>query len=550
MPKVRPYESQVNPGGEIPTAGASLSEVGGPGSVNLGQSIVNAGYSGAHAYQIIQANEDAAAVSDAHVKLAQIQASETQRFANYSANADPANPDHWDTFRRGGATPDEEVPRVDSLQYKLDALSTATQNSAAKRVVATGAAQLSQHFLDKTVQLSAHLAGVQAKQQAQTFTDAQQTRVQTDPSELKGALADTHNYFQTAFPKMDAAWKDAMTQTANRQIGGSMVRGMLTNPNNGSLVLSRLDAGHFDAILTGEDKVALTSAAQRSVMAMETEQRRAEADARRVETAAQDATAGKYTSQFIQHRLNPTNPLMSHDKLLAGIARDSMPDANGKVKLRDQDARAIMSMIHADANTPVLHNNEQVSGQLLAGIYADYGAPNKVTSIMPIVKAATPQMDPKTGKVIAPAQITIDRMNQLMTHFENAKTDTGLKLGQDRERWLAANKSSITSSIVGVKLDQQGDVNFGNLKEFAAQEEERLRAANKNPHDLYNSESPEYLGKRLQPFTRTIKQQINEAAGKIRGAPGLPKTPQGAVPDNLKRLPGETPEQYDKRTGK
>src|ERR1043165_9451357 len=115
MPRISPYESQLSPSGGIPASNASLADVGGPGAEQLGQSIVSAGYAGAHAYQILQAEEDANAVTKVHVALSELANRATQQLQQAKATASPDDQDFFGTVYRGGVQEGEE-PAADSIQ--------------------------------------------------------------------------------------------------------------------------------------------------------------------------------------------------------------------------------------------------------------------------------------------------------------------------------------------------------------------------------------------------------------------------------------------------
>ncbi len=516
MPKVRPYESQVSPGGEVPTAGASLSEVGGPGAVNLGQSIVNAGYSGAHAYQIIQANEDAAAVSDAHVKLAQIAASETQRFQDFSTKADPADPNVWDSFRRGGATPDEEVPRVDSLQYKLDALNTATQNPIAKRAVAQGAAQLSQHFLDKTVVLSGQLAGIQAKNQLNTYIDAQGTRVQTDPTEFygpSGALAQTKQYFDTAFPKMTVAWRDQQYQESKNKLAANMVRGMLNDPGSGQMVKARLERGDYDGLLTDEAKVTLHSQAMTNIQAWETEQNRARAEAMRQQKEGYEATGRTLTSKFLLHEDTPTNPMtppLTATEVGKKLLNNELDDNTGRALFGMIDARA------SRAGSTEQKSNLATKRKLFEGI-----ANGTVSDITPIT-------DAYLGKGYKGVMQLSDSDNDwLLKKFYDAKSPDGDSLSKDFATFYerVPKQAILKPGPFGIYADSTKGGWYDKYIHDVEDLKQQYIKAGKNPRDLIDPSKPEYVGS--QKF---VEKYANQAFGEWPTGYVPPLTPVPTAP--------------------
>jgi hypothetical protein len=82
---------------------------------------------------------------------------------------------------------------------------------------------------------------------------------------------------------------------------------------------------------------------------------------------------------------------------------------------------------------------------------------------------------------------------------------------------------------------------------------EEYRKAGKNPHDLFDPSRPEYLGRpeAIAPYQKTINQSIQSRVNAITNPlPGTGSRVPGAAPTVQPRQPGESVQDYLKRTGK
>ena len=548
MAQIRPYQAQISPQAELPSRNASPADVTGPGVENLGQSINQAGYSAAQAQQMLQRQEDRRATTDMYVALAQLGEKHTKRMPDFQAKADPKNQDLWGTFNTGN-TPEGATAPEGTLKGDLEALGARVTNPIAKQRFDVGAVSLTTQFLHQTIAFQGHMAGVYAKQQAIELTDAWQNRVQTDPSQYQAVLAEKDRaikdhagvFFQ---PGMDAGKREQIDRDTTAQITSSMVRGVIAVEPE--FAHAKLEAGEWPH-LTGEQRQLLTGAASTAISGLKAEKRRVEADLLKQQQAAQDALSGKYTSQIITNHENTGNPQFSIPNIARNIARDAMPDANGNVKLRDQDARALIGFIDGNAQHTTLKNDESASGELLERLHLPWGDTRKITSLRPLIDAATPQRDPTTGRVIGPAKITMARFKALKQEFTDQQTDQGMKIGATRMNYLNINRTSITKAnpMLGL-MDTDGDVRFGELVEFAKREEGRLQDKNIDPFSLYDKTHPEWLGHKLEKFQKTMQESMRDIRKKLHT-----RTPEQA-PEQVTppRVKGETIEQYKKRVQK
>lgn len=135
----------------------------------------------------------------------------------------------------------------------------------------------------------------------------------------------------------------------------------------------------------------------------------------------------------------------------------------------------------------------------------------------------------------------------LEKRFTDARTPDGDRLTQIRSQFNKGVEASIDKSnpMQGV-LDPSGKMKAYEFQHYIDQKVDEYRKAGKSPFDLFDPAKPDYLGKPevLRPFQTTMQQSITNITSRLTGQP----PPPGATPVP-RRQPGETLDEFDKRTG-
>jgi len=481
MAKIRPYESQVSPVAEIPVSDASEGMGPGKGAQELGQSLVNAGYSGAHAYQILQSQADAEAVTKVHVALAEMANRATQELAQKKATADPADQDFFGTVYRGG-TPEGEPPADGSLHDQLNKLNDQITNPVAKQRFEAGAAALTSQVLNQATAFQGHLAGVYAKQQAISLTNNLQAMVQTDPGQHENALKvmeqvvnDPKGIFFR--PGMDAGSRELIKRQMTEQIASSTVRGMIgDSPQH---ALHSLQAGEWDNQISGEQKIVLTSAAETGIRALEVEARRAEAERLRQKKAQYDTTDQQFGAQFALHQANPGNPAFKP------LTATDVGTALNNDKIDGPTGRAWLNMIEENARRgPVaVHTNETVERSLFKRIYLPDGDPNKIIDTKPIYDAYLRK------------QLSDTDMGRLRDELVKSRSPEGSQFGKEKAEFLKGIEPQITKpGPFGIYQDPTTPEKFANFQRDLEATIAQFRKDGKDPRTLFDPNSKDYFG--------------------------------------------------------
>jgi hypothetical protein len=147
----------------------------------------------------------------------------------------------------------------------------------------------------------------------------------------------------------------------------------------------------------------------------------------------------------------------------------------------------------------------------------------------------------------------------LEKRFAEAKTPEGDRLTQVRSQFAKnfAHMIDASNDIMG-KIDTTGKQKAYDFERYVDQRVNEYRAAKKSPFDLFDPAKPDFLGKPeiLDFFTSPMAQEMQKAARAMAAAqrgPSIPPPPPGyrgpSSPEVMRRQPGESLADFDKRTG-
>jgi hypothetical protein len=139
----------------------------------------------------------------------------------------------------------------------------------------------------------------------------------------------------------------------------------------------------------------------------------------------------------------------------------------------------------------------------------------------------------------------------LEKRFLESRSPEGDQLTKVRGEFAKAVEPSIDKSnpLMG-SIDHDGKLQAYSFARYIDQKVAEYRAAGKSPFDLFDPAKADYLGKPevLQAFQKPLNQSIADQARRLTGA-GVAAPITAPAPAIPARLPGETLDQFDKRTG-
>lgn len=261
----------------------------------------------------------------------------------------------------------------------------------------------------------------------------------------------------------------------------------------------------------------LLNQARVGIDALDVQQRRAEADRLRQQKQAsdQDETrviadvegVGDNKSITAQQVANPNGPYrnltpQARLQMIAFLDRKTKPD-------------------------PAAVVSNQTATQLLASMRRPDGDPNRITDMKPIYDAYIAGM------------LNRQDFAFLQQQFKDMGTDDGQRLSQEVKRLVDAAKPMIDKSnpLMG-QIDQTGPMSLMLYERMINERIAEYRKTGKNPYDLLNPASGEYLGAAsvIGRYQHNINQSVQQLQQNLMRPPGtaLP-APPGAPPPPPRR---------------
>lgn len=188
--------------------------------------------------------------------------------------------------------------------------------------------------------------------------------------------------------------------------------------------------------------------------------------------------------------------------------------------------------------------------RLYSRMIADFGDPEKITTPEPIEKE------------FVEGKLTKEDFKWLREDVIKKRSETGDSLHNTRDDFLKGYEFAISKSnpLAGL-LDPDGLIQFSRFKFFVDQEIKRIGQEKKDPMNLFNPNSPEFLGAPaiIDKFRKPLDQSMKDIAGRFKPnpaynplqTPSMPGSPVFTAPIPAPaRQPGESVDAYKKRTGR
>jgi hypothetical protein len=232
------------------------------------------------------------------------------------------------------------------------------------------------------------------------------------------------------------------------------------------------------------------------------------------------------------------------DSVIKDRASDSPQITENEIKTAtDVSPESKMRMLswvkREDMPEPIAKVSQSNAMDLFRRMSLDETDPGKISDLKPVRDA-----------YIAGALTRADE-EWLEKRFTDARTAGGDRLAPLRAQFSKAVEPLIDNSnpIMG-KIDASGKMQNFAFERYVDQKIDEYRAAKKSPFDLFDPSKPDYLGKPevIAPFQKSLKDSMAEMTRKMtgQGAPGPVMPAAAQIP---KREPGETLDEFDKRTG-
>jgi hypothetical protein len=520
MPRIKEYTRQVaSAEGPLRVSRIQGSDLSSAGALSgLGQSVEGVG-------DALFKRAEQANVSDLSLKLSELNTK--QDIALKEAARNPS----------GYAIGDVNDPNsmtnqlMKSYEDDIQKISESANTPAGRRFLEESAAKMRSQFQINVFKTQADLAGQQAKFNAQKSIDLDTAYLRSNPSALATMRGKSQAYLESAVQTGSLKAEDAlqMQMMIDEKFGVESIRGWIDG--NPQQTLQDLKKGVYDAELKGGQKSQMINEAEAEIAKREADQTR--------RTALND----KWRKE--QARVEELSILQKGmDGALNGddIMKSKFIDADDKVKWIKW-----MGDHYADKMKTV----PAVFNDLYKRVTADPGDPYKITS--------EKQLQEFLGKGLAfqDMKILMETLGDEGVYATKAEKT----MVQNFEKM--AERTILKPNAFGIADPENAQRFYQFLMDYK-QKYRDFRAQGKNPEQLLDPNSPEYMGKNMGAFIPTPQELVRQQVKALKaGAPGgqagasntagfqspvTPPAPPTPVNPAKARLPGETLQQWRERT--
>lgn len=455
-------------------------------------------------------------VTMAQAQLATLRAQKTVEFQKALSSPDALN------------DPDFATKFVQKLSDDTSGLADGYSTVGGQKAFARGKAELAGHFLEAAGVAQVQLTGVKATQDYLTALDANRSTLVTDPTQFKSVLASTQaalNDPNGPYARMPEDERLKLQKMTQEQLALSAVEGL--SKLNPALAKKQIESGQWDNYVSGANRWQLDGIVDRGMRAQQIQTEKDLLNAERANKVEQITIGNDFLN-----RMQPgaKNPLTAQDVLSSRLPPVGPGSKTEYLNMMDRANKP-------EALAAVSH---ETASKLFTDIHRPVGDPQKITD------------EAQLNHAFMDSQLNQSDLNFLRKEVQDARTDDGSRLGKTQTEFFERIKPQIDNSnaMMG-HLDPTGPEKFYQYQRSIQQKINEYKASGKDPHDLFDPAKPDYVGKpeSIAPFQKTLQESMQYIADQQRRAPGLPKTATGAIPDELKRKPGETPADWIKRTG-
>lgn len=522
MPRIPEYRSQVGASSDIPIRGASPSDFGGTGLQELGQSMQQAGSRFAETSRILHQRQVANEITNTDVRMLQAHAELATDLDDMVKNWKPEDgQDLVPAFK-------EKVrQRMEALAFREDGTSI-HETTEGRRHFETSSARLSANFLMNAAQAQSQVMGQQVIVEHNKAVDTVSNMAGLNPDNFDvfknelSAMIDNPNGRYSALP---GPKREELKNAALASVARASVEGKIRQAPR--IALDRLGAGWLTEYLKDNDYTALEAHAKTAVRALEVDEDRAYRDAERKRVAEARATSNKLLTKMAAHDADPSNPpLTAQDLIDSGLGA-----------LDDNGFQSLISVLHTRSREggDGIKTDPTTFRQLFNRIHADPGDPKRLTDEIAIQDAF--------GKK---QRLSFADMTHLRKEFQDARTDEGTRLGDVKKLFFDRIQTQITkSNMLMGKIDTDGDMQMLRYTLDVNRRIDEARKAGKDPHELFNPKSPEFVGapEILRNYQKSMSESMKSFSDKMRR--DREKTP--ALPPELMRKEGESYADWLKR---
>lgn len=518
MPRIREYENPIR-GLDVSNAGASAIARAGEFAGNtlarerIGPAIARFGDATADTYERLVVQPE---LNKGAALFAQYQDELTRKWNETAAKSDPNDRTIKAKFEESELEPALE-------KFRAGFNTGEGQKFADKQIAA-----FRTHMMQKTTADMSTRAAAAATKNFDTMTNSLTNMVMNDPSSFDHAIANAKANVEAITkntPDLDVRTQAALSVQLTKQLQSEVAKAWLigTARVNPDAAQAAIENGKLSPYINAVEAKQMINYAQSQARAIRQDEELSRVRQERELKARSDAR-----EQDFLKLLYPENG--KSQITTTQVVND--PDLNREAK--ERLAGLIRRELKPETDAQI---SKQTATDLFARIYLPENDPNRISDVTAINQA---MIDGKLNRT---------DFEWLRKEVTNLRTPEGQRLGDMKKELFNRYGALIDQSVFG-KLDPTGKVQMYGYHVFVEQKIEQYRKEGKNPFDLFNPKSPDFLGapEVIERFRSPINDRIQAIvrqidAGTLPSATtNLPKPEQDRL--TARPVPAEVKAKY------
>ncbi len=286
----------------------------------------------------------------------------------------------------------------------------------------------------------------------------------------------------------DAMWAKSKSDVATLRAGSAIEVdpvGYMAATRQGTVDRWLTEHGVNPVSVTAADRAAFTSKATSAMTFNHVQSEQTRTDFERRKAATSEKTEREMVAKLLAHHDDVNEPPLSYAEVQTAVQNGTLGVSSGE---------RIMGLLVAQTQRETEHSDQATLRDLTLRVALPFGEPNRLSNPGEIYDA------------VKKWKLTVGDMRTLLGDMDTGKTAVGLRLLQERDKFLEGLKSSITGTMLG-KLDHDGDIRFYEFGRMVRDELDKAVRENRDPFDLLDPNSKNYLGRQLPLFKRDLKEQ-------------------------------------------
>lgn len=488
MPQIKQYNQQIDASGPttVPQANGNTFGAGVAQEIShLGENLTNTG-------MVLQQRANQEDISELNTRMARAQADITV--------------DYQKQLQEGTL---ETKDFMDSVGEKMDAVQQGVNTPSGRQSFTRANAELHAHFLEKAFAGQAQIAGEKAKSNhIESLTDRSST-VYGDPSQFELSLKQQYDTVDSLVATGGLSAKDApkLKREDAVKLAMSAAEGSIRlNPDVAEQAIMK--DGIYDEYLTGQQKDALLGTIRQE----------------RNGRLAEDERLRRQQEKILKEQQTQTQNQFL-DKLQAGELSWNDVKSSNLDPFGSGSKETFIQLMKTKNADRAAHSDPYVFRDVFSRVHLPAGDPKRITD------------ENELNQYFIKGQISLPDLKSLRGEITDKGTIEGDVNSTLKKNFTDMAFNSIAKPDPTTKIaDPEGAKNYQRWLSGMLPRYQKAIAAGKNPADLFNPDNPEYLGKDIPQFQRSLDQIIKSQIEGRKSNNAPPNTTEMEFPDGSRQF--------------